>query len=33
MTLPDVLTGQELELRLRAVPFDGGQLETEAADL
>jgi hypothetical protein len=33
MTLPDFLTGLELEPRLRAVPFDRGQLETWAADV
>jgi hypothetical protein len=31
MTLPDFVTGLELELRLRAVPFDRGELETWAA--
>jgi hypothetical protein len=30
MTLPDFVTGLELELRLRAVPFDRGKLETWA---
>jgi hypothetical protein len=30
MALPDFLTGLELELRLRAVPFDRGELETWA---
>jgi hypothetical protein len=33
MTLPDFVTGLELELRLRAVPFDRGELETWAADV
>jgi hypothetical protein len=33
MTLSDFLTGLELELRLRAVPFDRGELETWAADV
>jgi hypothetical protein len=33
MTRPDFLTGLELELRLRAVPFDRGELETWAADV
>jgi hypothetical protein len=33
MTLSDFLTGLELELRLRAVPFDRGDLETWAADV
>jgi hypothetical protein len=31
MTLGDFLTGLEMELRLRAVPFDRGELETWAA--
>jgi hypothetical protein len=33
MLLPDFLTGLELELRLRAVPFHRGELETWAADV
>jgi hypothetical protein len=33
MTFPDFLTGLELELRLRAAPFDRGELETWAADV
>jgi hypothetical protein len=33
MTLPDFVTGLEMELRLRAVPFDRGELETWAADV
>jgi hypothetical protein len=33
MPLPDFLAGLELELRLRAVPFDRGELETWASDM
>jgi hypothetical protein len=33
MTFPDFVTGLEMELRLRAVPFDRGELETWAADV
>jgi hypothetical protein len=33
MTLPDFVTGLEMELRLRAVPFDRGELETWARDV
>jgi hypothetical protein len=33
MTRPDFVTGLEMELRLRAVPFDKGELETWAADV
>jgi hypothetical protein len=33
MTLDDFVTGLELELRLRAVPFDRGELETWADDV
>jgi hypothetical protein len=33
MTLPDFVTGLELELRLRAVPFDRAELEPWAADV
>jgi hypothetical protein len=33
MTLPDFLTGLELELRLRAAAFDRGELEAWAADV
>jgi hypothetical protein len=33
MTMQDFLTGLELELRLRAVPFDRGELEAWAADV
>jgi hypothetical protein len=33
MALPDFLTGLGLELRLRAIPFDRGELETWAADV
>jgi hypothetical protein len=33
MTLSDFVTGLELELRLRAVPFDRGELQTWAADV
>jgi hypothetical protein len=32
-TLPDFLTGLEMELRLRAVPFDRGDLETLVSDV
>jgi hypothetical protein len=28
MSLPDFMTGPEMELRLRAVPFDTGELQT-----
>jgi hypothetical protein len=33
MTISDFLTGLEMELRLRAVPFDRGELEAWAADV
>jgi len=33
MTLPDFVTGLEMELRLRAVPFDRGELEAWARDV
>jgi hypothetical protein len=33
VTLPDFLTGLTMELRLRAVPFDRGELEAWAADV
>jgi hypothetical protein len=33
MTLSDFLTGLSLDLRLRAVPFDRGELESWAADV
>ena len=33
MTLPDFVTGRDLELRLRAVPSDRGELETWAPDV
>ena len=33
MTLPDFVTGLELELRLRGVAFERRDLETFAADL
>jgi hypothetical protein len=33
MTLSDFVTGLEMELRLRAVPCDRGDLETWAADV
>jgi hypothetical protein len=33
MTFPDFTTALELELRLRAVPFDRGELDTWAADV
>jgi hypothetical protein len=33
MTLSDFVTGLELELGLRAVPFDRGELETWAANV
>jgi hypothetical protein len=33
MTLYDFVTGLEMELRLRAVPFDRGELEAWAADV
>jgi hypothetical protein len=33
MTLPDFVTGLSLELRLCAVAFDRGELETWAADV
>ena len=33
MTLSDFVTGLELELRLRAVPFDRGELETWAESI
>jgi hypothetical protein len=33
VTLPDFLTGLSLELRLRAVPFDRGELEAFANDM
>jgi hypothetical protein len=33
LTLPDFLTGLELELRLRAAAFDRGELETWAAEV
>jgi hypothetical protein len=33
MTLPDFITGLELELRLRAAPFDRAELVTRCADV
>jgi hypothetical protein len=33
LNLPDFLTGLEMELRLRAVHFNLGELETFAADV
>jgi hypothetical protein len=33
MTLPDFLTGLEMELRLRGIPFDRRELETWARDV
>jgi hypothetical protein len=33
MTYSDCLTGLSMELRLRAVPFDRGELETWAGDV
>ena len=33
MTLPDFVTALEMELQLRGVPFDRGDLETFAVDV